>query len=166
MMQKKGGLMIKVLFVCLGNICRSPMAHFVFKDMVEKKGISHLFEIESAGTEKFNSLCKAGIHYGTKEIFKRMNIPFEEHISRHFTKEFYDEYDYILAMDDENVKDILSIIGGTDKQHKVKRLMDYTLSPANVKDPWYTGNFDETYWDIYEGLNAFLSHLKLGEINE
>ena len=88
--------MIKVLFVCLGNICRSPMAHFVFKDLIKQEGCSSLFEIESAGTEKFNALCKAGIHAGTKEIFKRMNIPFEEHIARHFQAQDYEEYDYIL----------------------------------------------------------------------
>ena len=155
--------MIKVLFVCLGNICRSPMAHFVFKDLIEKEGCSSLFEIESAGTEKFNALCKAGIHAGTKEIFKRMNIPFEEHIARHFQAQDYEEYDYILVMDNENLKDVLSIIGGVDKEHKVKRLLDYTETGGNVKDPWYTGNFDETYWDIYEGTRAFFNHLKLGK---
>ncbi len=153
--------MVKVLFVCLGNICRSPMAHFVFKDLIEKEGLSDLVEIESAGTEKFNAYLKAGIHEGTKEIFKRMNIPFEEHIARHFQKEDYDEYDYIIAMDKENVRDILSAIGGEDKDRKVKRLMDYTENGGDVKDPWYTGNFDETYWDIYEGTRAFLTHLKL-----
>ena len=153
--------MIKVLFVCLGNICRSPMAHFVFLDLIEKEGVADLFEVESAGTEKFNALLKAGIHEGTKEIFKRMNIPFEEHIARHFKAEDYQEYDYILVMDNENLKDVLATIGGVDKDHKVKRLLDETELGGNVKDPWYTGNFDESYWDIYEGTRAFLEHLKL-----
>lgn len=154
--------MIKVLFVCLGNICRSPMAHFVFLNMIKEQGISHLFEVESAGTEEYNSIYKEGIHYGTKEIFRQMKVPYEEHISRHFKKADYDYYDHILAMDANNVRDILFITNG-DPAGKVKRLMDFTPSPRNVKDPWYTGNFDETYWDIYEGLQCFLESLNINK---
>ena len=154
--------MIKVLFVCLGNICRSPMAHFVFLNMIKEQGISHLFEVESAGTEEYTSIYKEGIHYGTKEIFRQMKVPYEEHISRHFKKADYDYYDHILAMDANNVRDILFITNG-DPKNKVKRLMDFTPSPRNVKDPWYTGNFDETYWDIYEGLQCFLESLNINK---
>lgn len=154
--------MIKVLFVCLGNICRSPMAHFVFLNMIKEQGVSHLFEVESAGTEEYNSIYKEGIHYETKEIFHQMKVPYQEHISRHFKKHDYDYYDHIIAMDSNNVRDILFITNG-DPKNKVKRLMDFTPSPRDVKDPWYTGNFDETYWDIYEGLQCFLEYLKLNK---
>lgn len=151
--------MIRVLFVCLGNICRSPMAEFVLKNMVKEQGLEHQFEIDSAATESYNEMCHAGIHYGTKEILKAMHIPFEEHYSRRIRLRDYEHFDYILAMDDRNVDDIKSIIGG-DRQHKIYRLLDFTQNPRNIKDPWYTGNFDETYWDVVEGCDAFLKYLQ------
>ena len=150
--------MIKVLFVCLGNICRSPMAEFVFKSMVKEKGLERGFEISSAATEDYNELCHAGIHHGTREMLKSMHIPFEEHYSRQIRPKDYEYYDYILAMDDSNIKDIQSIVG-SDKNKKIHRLLDFTNHPRNIKDPWYTGNFDETYWDIVEGCDAFLKFL-------
>lgn len=109
--------MIKVLFVCLGNICRSPMAQFVFKQMVAEKGWIDRFEIDSAATEGYNEMCHAGIHYGTREILSDMNIPFEEHYSRRIRRTDYEYFDYILAMDDSNIEDIQAIVG-TDTEHK------------------------------------------------
>ena len=152
--------MIKVLFVCLGNICRSPMAHMVFQNMVNEKGVESEFEIDSAGTEGYNEMCHAGIHRGTKEILNRKNIPFEEHYSRRIKKSDYEYYDYIIAMDEENIYDIQSIVG-KDKDNKIKRLLDYSNNPRNIRDPWYTGNFDETYDDVVEGCEAFLEYLNL-----
>ena len=150
--------MIKVLFVCLGNICRSPMAQFVFKQMVAEKGWIDRFEIDSAATEGYNEMCHAGIHYGTREILSDMNIPFEEHYSRRIRRTDYEYFDYILAMDDSNIEDIQAIVG-TDTEHKIHRLLDFTKSPRNIRDPWYTGNFDETYDDVLEGCEAFLAFL-------
>ena len=150
--------MIKILFVCLGNICRSPMAELVFKYMIKEKGLTNNFEIDSAGTEGYNEMCSAGIHYGTKEILQEMNIPFMEHYSRKMKPKDYEYYDYILAMDDRNIRDILDIVG-KDKDKKIHRLLDFTNNPRNIKDPWYTGNFDETYWDVYEGCEAFINYL-------
>lgn len=150
--------MIKVLFVCLGNICRSPMAEIVFKHIIQEQKRSDSFFVDSAGTEGYNALCRAGIHHGTKTILRQMHIPFDEHISRLLTKEDYDKFDYILAMDSQNIIDILSIVG-TDIGKKIYRLLDFTNNPRNIKDPWYTGNFDETYWDVYEGCHSFLAYL-------
>ncbi len=150
--------MIKVLFVCLGNICRSPMAQFVFKNMIAEKGLQDKFEIDSAATEGYNELCHAGIHHGTKEMLKSMHIPFEEHYSRQIRPQDYDYFDYILAMDDTNIEDI-QLITGIDKSGKIHRLLDFSTHPRNIKDPWYTGNFDETYWDIVEGCETFLQKL-------
>ena len=152
--------MIKVLFVCLGNICRSPMAQIVLENMVKELGLENDFEINSAGTEGYNEACHAGIHRGTKEILKQKGIPFVEHYSRKIRKKDYDYYDYILAMDAENIKDIIYIIG-PDKDKKIKRLLDYTKNPRNIKDPWYTGNFNETYDDVVEGCKAFLESLNI-----
>lgn len=157
--------MIKVLFVCLGNICRSPMAEFVMKQMVEERGLSDKFEIDSAATEGYNEMCHAGIHYGTREMLKSMHVPFEEHYSRRIRPSDYAYYDYILAMDDSNIEDIQSIVG-VDTDNKIYRLLDFANKPRNIKDPWYTGNFDETYWDIVEGCDAFLKHLKDKEEKE
>ena len=150
--------MIRVLFVCLGNICRSPMAEFVFKDMVNKKGLSDKFYIDSAATSDENERTKEGIYYATKDILKEMNIPFTEHISRQMKKEDYDKFDYILGMEEANIKNILRLIG-EDKNNKVFRLLDFTDNPRDIIDPWYYGNFDSTYYDIEYGCEKFLDFL-------
>ena len=89
-----------------------------------------------------------------------MHVPFEEHYSQRIRPRDYAYYDYILAMDDSNINDIWEIVG-PDTERKIYRLLDFTEHPRNIRDPWYTGNFDESYWDIYEGCQAFLEHLKL-----
>ncbi len=152
--------MIKVLFVCLGNICRSPMAQFVLRQQVNEKGLSDFFEIDSAATEGYNEACHVGIHPGTRQKLADKGIPFEEHYSRRLRPKDYSYFDYILAMDDTNIEDIQSVTG-PDTEHKIHRLLDFTNNPRNIKDPWYTGNFDETYQDIEEGCRAFLSSLNL-----
>lgn len=153
--------MKKVLFVCLGNICRSPMAQIVFENLLKENNLEGEFEVDSAGTEGYNEMCHMGIHSGTKEILKRKRIPFLEHYSRKIRKRDYDYYDYIVAMDSENIEDIKAILGN-DCENKIKRLLDYTNSPRNIKDPWYTGNFEETFDDILEGCKAFLDKVCKG----
>ena len=151
--------MIKVLFVCLGNICRSPMAEMVLKNMVENRGLKEKFYIDSAGTSDYNEKTHAGIYYETREILNQMNIPFEEHYSRQMKKEDYDRFDYILGMDEKNIKDIYRIIGD-DKDNKVYRLLDFTEQPRDILDPWYYGNFDSTYYDIEYGCKKFLEKIE------
>ena len=150
--------MIKVLFVCLGNICRLPMAEFIFKQMVAEKGLDDQFEIASAATEAYNEIYHESLDYRAADMLRQMKVPFTYHFSRQIRPQNYEYFDYILAMDDNNVRDILGIVGG-DKDHKVYRLLDFTSNPRPVRDPWYTGNFDGAYWDIYEGCQAFLETL-------
>ena len=150
--------MIKVLFVCLGNICRSPMAEFVFKQMVAEKGVADQFEIASAATEAYNEIYHESLDYRAADMLHQMKIPFTQRYSYHLRKSDYDKFDYILAMEDANIRDILKITG-PDTKHKIHLLLDFTEHPRNISDPWYTGNFDEAYWDIYEGCQAFLEYL-------
>lgn len=148
--------MIKVLFVCLGNICRSPMAEFVFKDMVNKRGLAEKFHIESAATSR--QAIGEGIYYGTKDILKEQGIPFKERKARQMTKEDYSKFDFIFGMEEKNIINIMRIIE-EDPQNKVHRLLDFLEKPRDIVDPWYYGNFDSTYYDIEEGCNKFLEYL-------
>ncbi len=145
--------MTKVLFVCLGNICRSPMAEFVLKDMVRKRGIDHEFHIESRGTS--SEEIGNDVHYGTVRKLNSVGVPVEHRGATKFTKSDYDEFDYIIGMEARNVRDIMTYID-EDPDDKVCRLLDYSDNPRDIADPWYTGNFDITYNDVVEGCEAFL----------
>ena len=149
--------MTKVLMVCLGNICRSPMAEFVLKDMVKQNGLENEFYIESAGTsaeEQGN-----GMHYGTIEMLNEMNIPYGNKKARRMCKEDYEKFDYILGMETRNIQNIKRIVG-EDTEHKIYRLLDFSENPRDIADPWYTGNFDSTYYDVLDGCQSFLKFIK------
>ena len=149
--------MVKVLFICYGNICRSPMAEFVMKDMVKKLGKENDFYIASAST----STEEIGnpVHYGTRNKLNSLGISTDGKVAVQLTKADYAKYDYILAMEDMNIRAILRIIG-SDPDNKVSRLLDFSKNSRNIADPWYTGDFDTTYNDIHEGITAFLEYLE------
>lgn len=140
-----------ILFVCLGNICRSPMAEFVMKDIVSKMGVSDNFLISSAATsaeEQGN-----GMHYGTRRVLTDKGIPFTRHYARKLTKEDYCKYDYIIGMDRNNIRDMTAFFGG-DTDNKISLLLSFTGVDRSVADPWYTGDFEKTYDDILSGCKA------------
>lgn len=148
--------MIKILFVCLGNICRSPMAEFVMKDLVNKMGVKDKFYIESAATS-YEEIGNE-MHYGTIDKLKQKGIPFTNHKARRINKDDYKKFDYIIGMEDTNIKNIIKIIG-EDKEHKIIRLLDFSNNPRDIADPWYTGDFEITYNDILEGCNDLLEKI-------
>lgn len=148
--------MIKVLFVCHGNICRSPMAQFVMQKMVDDMGLHDSFEIDSAATSREE--IGNGIHYGTRQKLREMNIPFTEHYARQITTKDYSYYDYIIVMDSNNIRNISRIIP-SDYDNKIHTLLSFTGSNRSIADPWYTGNFDDTYNDINVGCKALLEQI-------
>lgn len=153
--------MINVMFVCHGNICRSPMAEFVLKDMVAKRKISHNFHIESSATSREE--IGNDIHYGTKNKLRKMGIPFTYRSAIQITKSDYDKYDFILCMDNNNIRNLSRIITD-DKDNKIKLLLDFSDNPRNIADPWYTGNFEDTYDDIIEGCEGLLKYIEKNNI--
>ncbi len=152
--------MIKVLFICHGNICRSPMAEFVMKDMVRRCGHEQDFIIESKATsteELGNSP-----HYGTVAKLRQEGIPIERHTASQLRRSDYARYDYLIGMDRWNYKNIMRIVG-EDPEGKVSLLLEFAGSSRDIADPWYTGNFDQTYEDVREGCEALLAQLLEGE---
>ena len=148
--------MIKVLFICHGNICRSTMAEYVMKYLVKRSGLESDFIIDSAGTS--NEEYGNPVHRGTQKKLREEGIPCGNHHARKMRREEYTAFDYIICMERYNILNIMRIIG-SDPEHKVQRLLDYTERPRDIADPWYTGNFDETFDDVMEGCQAFLGYL-------
>ena len=149
--------MIKILFVCHGNICRSPMAEFVFKDMVKKAGISDSFYIASAAT----STEELGNppHRGTREILGRLGISYDGKYAVQITRADYDKYDLIIGMDSANIRNLKRILG-EDKENKIYKLLEFAGLSRDVDDPWYTGRFETTYQDILTGCEGLLRFFK------
>lgn len=148
--------MIKILFICHGNICRSPMAECVLKHMVKNQGRAGDFFIHSAATSREE--IGNPIYPPAVRKLKAEGVPLTGHRAVQMTREDYDKYDLLLAADSANVRNMTRITGG-DPEGKIRRLLDYTRRPRDIADPWYTGNFDITYDDIVEGCEALLKQL-------
>lgn len=148
--------MKKILFICHGNICRSTMAEMVLKDMVRKRGLEDQFFIDSAATSREE--IGNGVHRGTRIKLAEVGIPCDDHRAKQITKADYEEFDYIILMDENNMRNIKRIIP-SDPDGKISKLLQWAGSEDSIADPWYTGNFDETYDDVVRGCEGLLKHI-------
>jgi len=148
--------MKKILFVCHGNICRSPMAEFVMKHLVREAGLADKILVESKALHRDE--IGSDTHRGTREVLRAHGIPFEKRRATLMSAADYSAFDHIIGMDTENMNDLDRLTGG-DPDRKVRRLLSYSGEERDVADPWYTGNFDVTYRDVDAGCHALLKEL-------
>jgi len=148
--------MKKILFICHGNICRSPMAMYVLRKIVQDRGIADQFYIDSAATstEEIGNT----IYPPARRKLERESVPIDGHRARQLRRNDYAAYDLLLGADSANIRNMTRICGG-DPDGKIHRLLDYTARPRDIADPWYTDDFDTTYRDVVEGCEALLKHL-------
>jgi len=149
--------MKKILFVCLGNICRSPMAEFVMKDMLKKHRLDRAAEVRSAATSTYE--LGNPVHRGTRNKLSEHGISCAGKTARLLTRGDYAEYDYIIGMDESNMRDMHRLFGG-DPQNKLWKLLNLCGESADVADPWYTGDFEATWQDINRGCTALLERIQ------
>ena len=149
--------MIKIMFVCHGNICRSPMAEFVMRDMLKKEGLNDKISVASSATSREE--IGNGVHHGTRRKLAEFGISTDGKAAVQLTKADYDKYDYIIGMDSYNIRNIHRIIGN-DNDSKIYKLLDFSHRGGDIADPWYTGDFDSTYEDVYDGCTGLLEKCK------
>jgi protein-tyrosine phosphatase len=148
--------MHKILFICHGNICRSPMAEFVMKQLVKQKGLENQFEIASAATS--TEEIGNSVYPPARRKLAEHGIRCDGKTARQMTNDDYQHYDHIIAMDHNNLRNLKRMFG-EDTEHKISLLMDYTHRPGDVADPWYTGDFEATWRDVSEGCRKLLEAL-------
>ncbi len=149
--------MIRVLFVCHGNICRSTMAEYVMKHLVKQAKLEEKIYVDSAGTSREE--IGNGVHRGTRRKLRQKGIPCGDHRARQMTRLDYQMFNYIVCMDNANRSDLMRMTNN-DPKGKVSLILDYTDRPGEVADPWYTGDFNATWDDVYEGCTKLLEQLK------
>ena len=159
--------MISILFICHGNICRSPMAEFVMKDLLQKENLSDQFYIASAATsteEIWNGVGNP-VYPPAREELNKHGISCEGKRAVQLKKADYGQYDYLIGMEYRNIKNMMRILGG-DAEGKVSRLLDFTDEPGDIADPWYSGNFALTYRQVEKGCRALLEHCRGSLVKE
>lgn len=152
--------MKRILFVCHGNICRSPMAEFIMKDLVAKRGVADRFYIESCATSREE--IGNSVYPPAKTKLAEHNISCAGKTARQITKKDYEEFDYIIAMDRNNLRNLVPFVG-EDPENKVSLMMSYAGKNKDVADPWYTGDFEATWQDISLACNALLEQLLVSQ---
>ncbi len=150
----------KILFVCHGNICRSPTAEVVFNDLLRQRGLLGEFKVSSSATSDCEIHDGVGdlVYPPAAEEMKKHGLDCSGKRSKQLTREEYDEFELIIVMDERNVRDLHDLLGG-DPDHKVHKLMSYTECPRDVSDPWFSRDFDVAFADIFEGCTALLDYL-------
>ena len=148
--------MYRVMFVCLGNICRSPMAECIFADLLEKRGLKGAIEVASSATS--SEEVGNGIYPPALSKLRQKGVPIAPHVATLLKASDYNKYDLIIGMEERNVSAILRICG-SDSEGKVARLLDFTARPRDIADPWWTGDFERAYRDIEEGAEALLDYI-------
>ena len=147
--------MLKILFVCHGNICRSPMAEYIMRDMLKKRGVTGVSVSSAAtSTEELGN----GVHRGTRSVLNAMGIDCSAKRAVQMTREDYKEHDLLIGMDSANIRNITRICGG-DPEGKVRLMLSFCGLNRDVADPWYTGDFDATYRDVKAACEAMLDEL-------
>ena len=149
--------MIKILFICHGNICRSPMAEFVMKDLVRKAGLESQFHIASAATS--TEEIGSPVYPPARRKLAEHGINCSGKTARQLTRADYDRYDLLIGMDNANLRNMRRICGG-DSDGKIRLLLEFTGRSGEVADPWYTGDFEATWRDVLEGCSGLLRHLQ------
>ena len=151
---------IKILFVCHGNICRSPMAEYIMRDLLKKRGVVGVIVSSAAtSTEELGN----PVHRGTRAVLTRLGIDCSDKRARQITRSDYEEYDLIIGMDSANIRNMVRY--WSDPQHKIHKLLDFTERRGDVADPWYTGDFKRTYFDVKEGCEGILEAILRGDID-
>ena len=158
--------MIKILFVCHGNICRSPMAEFIMKDMVKKRGLADEFYIASAATSTEEIWGDRGnpVYPPARKELAKHGISCDGKYAVQLKREDYAKYDYLIGMDSANIRNMERMCGG-DPEGKIYRLLSFAGSSRDVADPWYTRDFKTTYNDVVEGCGALLEYIMVEKLN-
>ncbi len=150
----------KLMFVCHGNICRSPMAEYIMRDLLKRQDIDGVIVSSAAtSTEELGN----PVHRGTREVLNRLGIDCSDKRARQIMRGDYEEYDLIIGMDSANIRNMVRY--WSDPQHKIHKLLDFTGRSGDVADPWYTGDFERTYSDVKEGCEGILEAILRGDID-
>ena len=146
--------MIKILFLCHGNICRSPIAEFVFKNLMKDYKEGFYVDSKAVSRDEIGN----GIYPPAQKKLREKNIPFDNHRSTQITLEDYNNFDYIIVMEEYNIPRLMRIIG-EDVDNKVYKILDFTDTPGDIEDPWYTGNYEKVFNQITEGCKGLLRYI-------